>query len=146
MTDDPRQLLVLTVADGRVLTISAEAEAFVVDDTGRRLGEISGDFTPFLVSLDGAERLVLAGVLGGGDRTARVTVTFAHDTQTVLVARRPHAGVWMTFPTRFEPGSVVTVSGQDESGEQRWLVNSPPLSADRLEPVFGPAWTDYASL
>jgi hypothetical protein len=144
MADQSDRLLVLATPEGGTLTWPAAGDEYVVDFDGERLGEIRGDFTPFLITIDDTRRLVVAGALGGGDMATRVSVGFPHDTQTVKVAKRPHGGVWMTFPEPFRDGMTVTAVGLDEHDSPLWEVPSPPLTADRLDAVFGRDWIGYA--
>jgi hypothetical protein len=123
---------------GRTVAMSRLAsDATVVDDltAGRRLGEVQGDLTPFLIDYDGEPYIVFAGEIIGGDKARLVFIDLPRDQLMCPVlrgaeaARTPHDGVWMSFPEPFEPG-----------------IESPPLTADRLDPMFGPGWVRYAPL
>lgn len=121
-------------------------DALVVEDAGERLGEVQGDVTPFVVSIDGSPHIIAAGAVGGGDRAARVLVEFPHDTQTCPIAKSEHIGVWMTFPEPFQEGMAISAVWHDDAGRELWRIESQPLTANRLEPIFGPRWTGYAPL
>jgi hypothetical protein len=52
----------------------------------------------------------------------------------------------MSFPAPFEPGMTITAVWQAEDRSELFRVASPPLTPDRLDPLFGPEWTAYAPL
>jgi hypothetical protein len=52
-------------------------------------------------------------------------------------------GLWMS---RFERGVTITAVWKDEAHAELWRAESSPLTADELEPIFGPGWTSYAPL
>ena len=115
--------------------------AFLEDaDRGDRLGEVVGDFTPFLLTLDGAPHVVIAG--RGLNQAQHVDVLFPHVDRACRIGN----GVWMTFPEPFEEGARVTAVWRNEAGDVLQRVESPPLRADALGPVFGPGWVGYAPL
>jgi hypothetical protein len=138
--DEATPLLVQTGPGGRRLIVGQLSwSPRVVDDpeTGRRV-PLDGDFTPFCITIEGTEHLVIAGT--GSDIDDRVEVRFFDGVETYPVRNR----VWMTFPTPFTSSTRVTVVWYDDAGAERKRVKSPLLTPDTLEPVFGPGWKFYA--
>jgi hypothetical protein len=145
--EEPRRLLVLKADEKTTLTVSHLPNgALVVDDAIERLGEIQGDLTPLLLDIDGDTQIVFAGEVSGGSRTRTVLIALPREQQTCKVAQGVEHGVWMTFPVPLEPGMTVTAIWRDEAGDEIWRAASSPLTADRLDPIFGPEWTSYAPL
>jgi hypothetical protein len=145
--EQPRELFVLKTAENRTLTIShLPSGALVVDDATARVGVIQGDLTPLVLDVGGKTEIVFAGEVSGGSKAASVCIETLGDQQTCTVAQGVEHGVWMTRPVSFEPGMTVTASWRDQGGNELWRAQSSPLTADRLDPIFGPEWTSYAPL
>jgi hypothetical protein len=145
----------MTTPIGRTVAMSRDAsDQTVVDDltAERQLGSVHGDLTPLLLDRDGETYIIFAGEIMGDDRPRFVSVQLPHVELMCPVLRgaehlrTPHDGVWMTFPEPFEPGMTITAVWQDEDRNELFRIDSPPLTADRLDPLFGPEWTPYAPL
>jgi hypothetical protein len=83
MTEEARKLLVVTSPAGRTIAISElpDSGRFVADDLAesRRLGDLNGDQTPFVVTIQDAPFIVFAGtVLSPGSRPRRDHVAGPH--------------------------------------------------------------------
>jgi hypothetical protein len=148
MSDDALRLLVLTGPAGRSFAVSElpDSGRFVADDLdeSRRLGDLNGDLTPFLVTIQDAPFIVFAGTVlspGGADRVDITSPGLAGIHQACHV--RNH--VWMSFPEPFTDGMVITATWRE--GERVLFERqSEPIRPDALEPIFGPSWTSYAPL
>jgi hypothetical protein len=124
---------------GTTFTLDDE---YVVRRDGEVLGEQGGDFTAFVIDLDGEPHVLVAGT------------PFDRDTRYVCVNEHPvpvHTGaapsVWMAPPLPCKPGGTVTVVGRTElDGDELWRLESPPLIEGANPPVFGPGWVGYAPL
>lgn len=117
----------------------AETRGPVVEDveTGVRIGEAGATCQPLLVDIGGEQHVLLAGTPDLPEQ--RFT---AIDGTPYPV----HEGVWMSFPEPFQPGWAPTISGLDADGRELFRIQSPPLDAARLTPLFGPGWTTFAPL
>jgi hypothetical protein len=145
--EQPRELFALKTAENRTLTIShLPSGALVVDDSTERVGEIQGDLTPLVVDVGGKTQIVFAGEVSGGSKAASVCIETLGERQTCRVAKGVEHGVWMTVPVSFEPGMTVTASWRDQGGNELWRAQSSPLTANWLDPIFGPEWTSYSPL
>jgi hypothetical protein len=131
-------LLHLTDPSGREFAILDEPLALEDLTEGRRLGNILGDVHPFLIKMQGADHLIIAGL--ADTRHHHVNVEFTHASEFCRVCHR----VWATFPQPFTPGTAVTATWHDEAGVELRRVTSPPLFPDALKPVLGPWWKGYA--
>jgi hypothetical protein len=117
-------------------------DEYVVRRDGEKLGEQGGDFTPFVIDLDGEPHVLVAG-MPLDDKTQYVYVN-DHPVR-VNTERRPW--MWMAPPQPFSPGMTVTVVGTAvPDGEELWRLESPPLTEGENRPVFGPGWIGYAPL
>jgi hypothetical protein len=144
----PRDGIAHAKAAGITIIVWEGRTTFTLDDEyavrrdGEKLGEQRGDFTPLLIELDGERHVIVAGV-SLDSRTRHVQV---HERSTPVnpeAAERP----WMTPPLPFSPGMTITVMGKaTPDGDELWRLESPPLTEDRPEPVFGPGWTRYSPL
>jgi hypothetical protein len=129
-------LLIVNTADDRTLTVARRLDGgLVVHEGDRELAEIRGDVTPFL--FDGS--IALAGAVDGPE--AHSVMIAGPD---VLDYCRICDRVWMSFPRPFTPGMQITATWRAEDGRELFRIESPPLHADQLVPMFGPTWTGYA--
>jgi hypothetical protein len=124
--------------EGTTLTLDDE---HVVRRDDEKLGEQGGDFTPFVVDLDGEPHVLVAGE--SLDRRTRYVYVNERPTPVNPEAvGRP----WMAPPLRFSSGMTVIAVGKETlEGDELWRIESPPVT-DRPEPVFGPGWTRYSPL
>ena len=148
MPEHAQPVFVLTHQSGRSLALRPLApQAFVLDDLdeGKALGEVVATLTPFVIDIDGAAFVVLAGPAEGQAHTW--TVIEFPDTAAGSGHFYPvKNGVWMSFPEPFTPGMQITAIWQEGDFEHRrelFRLTSPPLHAHKLAPMFGPGWTGY---
>src|SRR5688500_2964234 len=110
MTEEARKLLVVTGPAGRTFAISElpDSGRFVADDLAESqpLGDLNGDLTPFVVTIQDAPFIVFAGtVLSPG--ADRVEITSPGLTGIHQICR-VHNRVWMSFPEPFIEEMVIT--------------------------------------
>ena len=142
----PSPIYVATIAPGRTLALGRmpDTPLLVIEDsaTGERLGSVLEELTAFYVEVDGAPRIVLAGVdHPSSGRTPRADVElllpdgrercrmFASGT-----GDRDVLGCWMSFPQPFRPGMRVTAIFYDADGREAGRCETPPLERSDLEP------------
>ena len=117
-------------------------DEYVVRCDGEKLGEQGGDFTPFVIELDGEPHVLIAG-MPLDDETQYVYV----NDHPVRVNTEAVPRMWMAPPLPFSPGMTVTVVGKAvPEGDELWRLESPPLTERENAPVLGPGWTGYAPL
>jgi hypothetical protein len=141
---DDRRLFVQTGPPTlAVVETTAPAGTLAVDDltderAPRRLGQVRGDMTPFVVAVGGRRLLVLAGTHGPSPEAEHVTVDELPGGRQRCPVRN---GVWMTFPEPFTDGMTVTVTWRDAAGGALWSAEAGPLD----ERALGPGWVGFAS-
>ena len=124
---------------GTVFTLDDE---YVVRRDGEKLGEQGGDFTAFVIDLDGEPHVLVAGT--PLDTATRYVYVNDHP---VPINRESAPRMWMTPPLPFKPGGAITVVGTAQlDGDELWRLQSPPLTEGANPPVLGPGWTGYAPL
>jgi hypothetical protein len=135
----PNPVVHMTWPDGTTFTFDDDQ---AVRRDGVELGEQGGDFTPHVVDLDGEKHVLVAGIaLHHDERYVEVNGS------PVPINTTPDVGQWMAPPIPFESGMTITVIAKAAlDGDELWRLESPPLSEDRNEPVWGPGWTHYAPL
>jgi hypothetical protein len=117
-------------------------DEYVVRRDGEKVGGQGGDFTPFVIDLDGEAHVLVAG-MPLDEKTQYVYV----NERPVRVNSESTPWMWMAPPMPFSEGMVVTVVGTAApDGEELWRLESPPLTDGKNEPVLGPGWTGYAPL
>jgi hypothetical protein len=148
---DPQHVLVLTHHSGRRLAArSLGAQRVMLDDLdeGKELGEANATLTPFVIDIDGAPFVVFAGPQEQPEHTFTLIAMPDHAPGPGGYGR-PYpvkSGLWMSFPEPFTPGMQVTAiwqAGQWDNRRELFRLTSPPLYRDKLEPMFGPGWTQY---
>lgn len=91
--------------------VRLEDGGYGIDDVeeARLVDELHGDFTPFVVTVDDAPHVIVAGV----SRAEQVLVERADE-----VARLCHVknGVWLSAPVPFTPGMRITATRRDKDG------------------------------
>jgi len=134
------KIIVHIVWEGRT-TFTLDDE-YAVRRDAEKLGEQRGDFTPFPLDLDGDPHVVVAGE----SLVEGTNVVYVNE-QPVRVNPVSPTGAWMAPPLPFSLGMTITVVGKaTPDGDELWRLESPPLTEDRPEPVFGPGWTRYSPL
>jgi hypothetical protein len=123
-------------------TVFTLDDEYVVRRDGEKLGDQGGDFTAFVIELDGAPHVLVAGMpLEEGTR-----YVFVND-HPVRVNSESAPAMWMAPPLPCSPGMTVTVVGKAAlQGDELWRLESPPLSTGANPPVLGPGWSRYAPL
>jgi hypothetical protein len=135
----PKVVIHINWADRATFSLDDE---YVVRRDGEKLGEQGGDFTPFVIELDGAPHVLVAGE--GLDPQAQYVYVNDHPVRVNTTVR---PSMWLAPPMPFSPGMTVTVAGKaDLEGEDLWRLESGPLTEGANEPVLGPGWTRYAPL
>lgn len=113
-------------------------------DAGTELGEAGATWQPIMVDIDGEQHVLFAGTADFAEQ--KFTAIDGHLYRVCREDAPRRVGVWMSFPELFTPGRVVAVTGLAADQRELFRLTSPPLDADRLRPVFGPAWTRFAPL
>jgi hypothetical protein len=142
-SEDAPPVFVQIGQTGRRLAVGRLPWGYAVEDLDerRRLGELRGDLTPFIVTVENAPHIVLAGERDA-PATDHVVIGYpddGHDSEVCLVKN----DVWMSTPRPFTPGMSITASWRDKNDRELWHQQSPPLHPDTLGSMLGPTWHQY---